>query len=188
MVWICVTWDGLLVLLNPPQDSTSCRAGARPGHPISGRASMAAGPKAFTRSVCSRKFPKSTTCSNSTIARRDKKAAPGSRSQPTSTIVPQIRLRSLKARLCAGSISIHSRISLRPRDARHGRQRDSARGQMQKLSAGKCRLDHLGCVGRTISAHRRHSVKLITTRSRAHGVRQPAPRKRQPSQPGQPDF
>src|SRR5260370_12343590 len=35
MAWICVTWDGLLVLLNPPQDSTSCRAGARPGHPIS---------------------------------------------------------------------------------------------------------------------------------------------------------
>src|SRR5437867_2986325 len=35
MVWICVTWDGLLVLLDPPQDSTSCRAGARPGHPIS---------------------------------------------------------------------------------------------------------------------------------------------------------
>src|SRR5262249_17986048 len=26
----------LLVLLNPPQDLTSCRAGARPGHPISG--------------------------------------------------------------------------------------------------------------------------------------------------------
>src|SRR5262245_46609017 len=33
---ICVTWDVLLVLLNPPQDFTSCRAGARPGHPISG--------------------------------------------------------------------------------------------------------------------------------------------------------
>ena len=29
------------------------------------------------------------------------------------------------------------RIGLRPRDARHGRQRGSARGQMQKLSAGK---------------------------------------------------
>jgi ABC-type uncharacterized transport system substrate-binding protein len=27
----CVTWDVLLVLLNPPQDLTSCRAGARPG-------------------------------------------------------------------------------------------------------------------------------------------------------------
>src|SRR6266446_4262288 len=38
MVWICVTWDGLLVLLNPPQDSRSCRAGARPGHPITGHA------------------------------------------------------------------------------------------------------------------------------------------------------
>src|SRR6516164_7697526 len=36
MVRICVTWDVLLVLLNPPQDLTSCRAGARPGHPISG--------------------------------------------------------------------------------------------------------------------------------------------------------
>src|SRR5215467_1368372 len=29
------------------------------------------------------------------------------------------------------------RVGLRPRDARHGRQRGSARGQMQKLSAGK---------------------------------------------------
>ena len=29
------------------------------------------------------------------------------------------------------------RIGLRPRDPRHGRQRGSARGQMQKLSAGK---------------------------------------------------
>ena len=29
------------------------------------------------------------------------------------------------------------RIGLRPCDARHGRQRSSARGQMQKLSAGK---------------------------------------------------
>ena len=29
------------------------------------------------------------------------------------------------------------RIGLRPRDARHGRQRGSARGQMQKFSAGK---------------------------------------------------
>ena len=29
------------------------------------------------------------------------------------------------------------RIGLRPRDARHGRQRGSARCQMQKLSAGK---------------------------------------------------
>src|SRR5262245_57386555 len=29
------------------------------------------------------------------------------------------------------------RIGLRPRDARHSRQRGSARGQMQKLSAGK---------------------------------------------------
>src|SRR5262245_31988468 len=37
MVRICVTWDVLLVLLNPPQDSTSCRVGARPGHPITGR-------------------------------------------------------------------------------------------------------------------------------------------------------
>src|SRR6516162_5387584 len=36
MVRTCVTWDVLLVLLNPPQDLTSCRAGARPGHPISG--------------------------------------------------------------------------------------------------------------------------------------------------------
>src|SRR5262245_3075244 len=36
MMRICVTWDLLLVLLNPPQDFTSCRAGARPGHPISG--------------------------------------------------------------------------------------------------------------------------------------------------------
>ena|SRR5215470_2630877 len=36
VVRICVTWDVLLVLLNPPQDFTSCRAGARPGHPISG--------------------------------------------------------------------------------------------------------------------------------------------------------
>src|SRR6516162_6083913 len=35
MVRTCVTWDVLLVLLNPPQDLTSCRAGARPGHPIS---------------------------------------------------------------------------------------------------------------------------------------------------------
>src|SRR5262245_44179774 len=35
MMRICVTWDLLLVLLNPPQDFTSCRAGARPGHPIS---------------------------------------------------------------------------------------------------------------------------------------------------------
>jgi hypothetical protein len=26
---------------------------------------------------------------------------------------------------------------LRPRDARHGRQRGSARGQMEKISAGK---------------------------------------------------
>jgi hypothetical protein len=34
MVRICVTWDVLLVLLNPPQDFTFCRAGARPGHPI----------------------------------------------------------------------------------------------------------------------------------------------------------
>jgi hypothetical protein len=25
-----------VVLLNPPQDFTSCRAGARPGHPING--------------------------------------------------------------------------------------------------------------------------------------------------------
>src|SRR5262245_21710097 len=40
MVRICVTWDVLLVLLNPPQDSTSCRAGARPGHPITGREQM----------------------------------------------------------------------------------------------------------------------------------------------------
>ena len=31
-----MTWDVLLVLLKPPQDLTSCRAGARPGHPISG--------------------------------------------------------------------------------------------------------------------------------------------------------
>jgi hypothetical protein len=31
---ICVTWDVLCVLLNPPQDFTPCRAGARPGHPI----------------------------------------------------------------------------------------------------------------------------------------------------------
>jgi len=31
-----VTWDVLLVLLNPPQDFASCRAGARPGHPING--------------------------------------------------------------------------------------------------------------------------------------------------------
>src|SRR6516225_11275628 len=38
MVRTCVTWDVLLVLLNPPQDLTSCRAGARPGHPISGLA------------------------------------------------------------------------------------------------------------------------------------------------------
>jgi hypothetical protein len=30
-----LTWDVLLVLLNPPQDFMSCRAGARPGHPIS---------------------------------------------------------------------------------------------------------------------------------------------------------
>src|SRR5262245_24695380 len=37
MMRICVTWDLLLVLLNPPQDFTSCRAGARPGHPISDR-------------------------------------------------------------------------------------------------------------------------------------------------------
>src|SRR6516162_1617507 len=37
MVRTCVTWDVLLVLLNPPQDLTSCRAGARPGHPISGQ-------------------------------------------------------------------------------------------------------------------------------------------------------
>src|SRR5262249_34978217 len=29
--------DVLLVLLNPPQDFTSCRAGARPGHPITRR-------------------------------------------------------------------------------------------------------------------------------------------------------
>src|SRR5262249_20674504 len=29
------------------------------------------------------------------------------------------------------------RIALRPRSARHGRQRGSARGQMQKLTAGK---------------------------------------------------
>ena len=29
------------------------------------------------------------------------------------------------------------RIGLRPRDARHGRQRGSARGQMQKISTGK---------------------------------------------------
>ena len=29
------------------------------------------------------------------------------------------------------------RIGLRPRDARHGRERGSARGQMQKISAGK---------------------------------------------------
>src|SRR5262249_19893855 len=29
------------------------------------------------------------------------------------------------------------RIGLRPRDTRHGRQRGSARGQMQKISAGK---------------------------------------------------
>ena len=29
------------------------------------------------------------------------------------------------------------RIGLRPRDARHGRQRGSARGQMQKLSGGE---------------------------------------------------
>src|SRR5262245_61515984 len=29
------------------------------------------------------------------------------------------------------------RIGLRPRDARHGWQRGSARGQMQKISAGK---------------------------------------------------
>src|SRR6516164_9294112 len=36
MVRTCVTWDVLLVLLNPLQDLTSCRAGARPGHPISG--------------------------------------------------------------------------------------------------------------------------------------------------------
>src|SRR5215471_21459096 len=36
MVRTCVTWDVLLVLLNPPQDLTSCRAEARPGHPISG--------------------------------------------------------------------------------------------------------------------------------------------------------
>src|SRR5262249_51248403 len=33
MTRICVTWDVLLVLLNPPQDFTSCSAGARPGHP-----------------------------------------------------------------------------------------------------------------------------------------------------------
>src|SRR5262245_38975837 len=42
MVRICVTWDVLLVLLNPPQDSTSCRAEARPGHPITGLATAAA--------------------------------------------------------------------------------------------------------------------------------------------------
>src|SRR5215831_3707391 len=36
MVRIFVTWDVLLVLLNPPQDFMSCRVGARPGHPISG--------------------------------------------------------------------------------------------------------------------------------------------------------
>src|SRR5262245_40477139 len=40
VVRICVTWDVLLVLLNPPQDLTSCRAGARPGHPISGHRSL----------------------------------------------------------------------------------------------------------------------------------------------------
>src|SRR5262245_29771495 len=37
MTRICVTWDVLLVLLNPPHDFTSCRAGARPGHPITRR-------------------------------------------------------------------------------------------------------------------------------------------------------
>src|SRR5262249_11006048 len=36
MVQVCVTWDVLLVLLNPSQDFTSFRAGARPGHPIAG--------------------------------------------------------------------------------------------------------------------------------------------------------
>ena len=35
------------------------------------------------------------------------------------------------------------RIGLRPRDARHGRQRGSARCQMQKLSAGKFHHDPL---------------------------------------------
>jgi hypothetical protein len=35
---------------------------------------------------------------------------------------------------------------------------------------------------------RLEAVKLITTRSRPHGVCQPAPRRRQPSQPSQPDF
>src|SRR6266481_2663876 len=42
MVRICVTWDVLLVLLVPPQDFTFCRAGARPGHPITGHASSPA--------------------------------------------------------------------------------------------------------------------------------------------------
>src|SRR5262245_43914314 len=34
------------------------------------------------------------------------------------------------------------RIGLRPSEARYGRQRDSARGQMQKLSAGKFHAGH----------------------------------------------
>ena len=41
------------------------------------------------------------------------------------------------------------RIGLRPRDARHGRQRGSARGQMQKLSAGKFHGAPLLSIART---------------------------------------
>jgi hypothetical protein len=59
------------------------------------------------------------------------------------------------------------RIGLRPRDARDGRQRGSARGQMQKLSAGKFHR------GPSVSC-KPHSITSSARRMNDSGIVRPA--------------